>query len=101
MTVIRTDKWLLDYYEKPVELCRKLKAQFHEDARPVEIHQHLGTHGMYQRPPKDGGDEWIGHLQENGIWQIVRKEERRLQNGGMDRTSRFSFSPLIRTTVSF
>ncbi|MFD2761716.1 DUF2268 domain-containing protein [Lentibacillus juripiscarius] len=79
MTVIRTDKWLLDYYEKPVELCRKLKAQFHEDARPVEIHQHLGTHGMYQRPPKDGGDEWIGHLQENGIWQIVRKEERRLQ----------------------
>ncbi|TMN23383.1 DUF2268 domain-containing putative Zn-dependent protease [Lentibacillus cibarius] len=78
MTVIRTDKWLLDYCENPVKLCQKLKAQFHDDVRPSEIHQHLSAHGMYRHPPKLG-DEWIDQLRDLGIWRLVRKEEQELK----------------------
>ncbi|RYG71441.1 Zn-dependent protease [Lentibacillus lipolyticus] len=78
MTVIRTDKWLLHSYKKPAELCQKLKAQFPEDARASDIHQHLIAHGMYQQPPKDD-DEWIKNLKEKEIWQIVREEEQKLR----------------------
>ncbi len=28
MSVIKTDKWLLDLYDKPIELCEKLLKHF-------------------------------------------------------------------------
>ncbi|GAA0438516.1 DUF2268 domain-containing protein [Lentibacillus halophilus] len=78
MTVIRTDKWLLDFCENPIDLCQKLKAQFDEDVRSSDIHQHLSNHGMYRQAPMSG-EEWIGRLQEKNIWQTVRREERQLR----------------------
>lgn len=78
MRVIRTDKWLLDAYDQPLELCEKLKHLFDEDVSAGEIHQHLIVHGMYREPLKNG-DELIKELQKRRIWQIVQQEAKELQ----------------------
>ncbi len=77
MSVIRTDKWLLDSYDKPIELCEKVKEYF-DDARASEIHLHLTQHGMYRRPFKNG-KELVRKLKENRVWEIVQKEEQQLK----------------------
>lgn len=77
MTVIRTDKWMLDLYDKPVELCKKLKAQFF-GVQATDIHNHLTLYGMYHHPVKDGNG-LITKLQSNNVWGIVKKENQVLQ----------------------
>ncbi|PAV29195.1 Zn-dependent protease [Virgibacillus profundi] len=77
MSVIRTDKWLLDLYDRPVELCEKLTAYF-EDVYAPEIYNHLISHGMYRYPLKNG-KEFVRQLQDNKVWELVQKEKRQLQ----------------------
>ncbi|WP_010530324.1 DUF2268 domain-containing protein [Lentibacillus jeotgali] len=78
MSVIRTDKWLLDTYHKPLELCEKFKSQFDKGVSAADIHQHLTMHGMYREPRKNG-NELIEGLQKNHIWQIVQREAKNLK----------------------
>ncbi|WP_068676561.1 DUF2268 domain-containing protein [Oceanobacillus sp. Castelsardo] len=84
MSVIRTDKWLLDLYDKPVELCEKLTAHF-DGVYAEEIYNHLIFHGMYRYPSKNG-TELIQKLQDNKIWELIEKEEQQLRKlwGGPD-----------------
>ncbi|AXI08883.1 Zn-dependent protease [Oceanobacillus zhaokaii] len=83
MSVIRTDKWLLDAYDNPVEMCERLTPYF-EDASAYEIYQYLTVNGMY-RPIKNGLEQ-VEDLQNNGVWKMVEKERRLLQKswGGPD-----------------
>jgi uncharacterized protein YjaZ len=76
MGVIRTDKWLLDSYHKPIEICEKLKGHF-DGALAFEIYDHLTLHGMYH--PLRNGNEVVNKLQKNKVWEIVQEEKLRLQ----------------------
>lgn len=78
MSVIRTDKWLWDVYDQPLELCEKLKRYFDENVSAADIHQHLAMHGMYHQPVKNG-KKLIKRLQRHNIWDIIRQEEKDLQ----------------------
>lgn len=78
MCVIRTDKWLLDYYDDPVKLCGKLKSQFDDGITAAEIHQHLTMHGMFSEPIRNG-HELIKGLQERQVWHIIKQEVKSLQ----------------------
>ena len=40
MSVIRTDKWLLEAYERPIEICERLKVLF-DGANASEIYDYL------------------------------------------------------------
>ena len=76
MSVIRTDKWLVDLYEQPIRICEKLKEYF-DGAQAYEIYDYLTLHGMYS--PLKNGNEQVRKLQENNVWEIVQNEEQRLQ----------------------
>src|SRR4051794_36957766 len=76
MSMIRTDKWLLDSYHKPIEICEKLKEHF-GGALAFEIYDYLTLHGMYH--PFRDGYEIVKKLQENKVWEIVEKENLLLQ----------------------
>ncbi|WP_226037593.1 DUF2268 domain-containing protein [Aquibacillus saliphilus] len=76
MSVVRTDKWLLDFYDKPIEICEKLKVYF-DDVQAAEIYDFLILHGMYL--PLENGYEQVKELKKNKVWQIVADEKKRLQ----------------------
>lgn len=76
MSVIRTDKWLVDLYEQPIEICENLKEYF-EGAQANEIYEYLTLHGMYR--PFINGKEQVKNLLENKVWQIVQNENEQLQ----------------------
>lgn len=76
MGVIRTDKWLLNLYHKPIEICEKLKGHF-DGALALEIYDHLTLHGMYH--PLRNGNEVVNKLQKKKVWEIVQEEKLRLQ----------------------
>ena len=76
MSVIRTDKWLVDLYEQPLKLCEKLEEYF-DGVQAYEIYNYLTLHGMY-RPFKNGSKQ-VKKLQGNKIWEIVQNEQQRLQ----------------------
>ncbi|QKY68846.1 DUF2268 domain-containing protein [Lentibacillus sp. CBA3610] len=78
MSVVRTDKWLLDTYDNPVELCKKLKSYFDENVSASDIHQHMVMHGMYHQP-RENGTKLIKALQKRNIWKLVEQEEKALQ----------------------
>ncbi|QOR67565.1 Zn-dependent protease [Cytobacillus suaedae] len=76
MTVVRTDKWLLDLYDKPLEMCERIKfAQ--PDVTIEEIYDYLIMNGMYR--PIRGGEEGVKKLIENKVWKIVYLEEKKLK----------------------
>ncbi|MCQ6275510.1 DUF2268 domain-containing protein [Bacillus sp. V3B] len=77
MSVVRTDKWLLNLYDKPIEMCEKIEEYF-DGARASEIYHYLTLHGMYR--PLQNGNKLVRSLQENKVWEIVHKEKRKLQN---------------------
>ncbi|MBY7142025.1 DUF2268 domain-containing protein [Virgibacillus sp. NKC19-3] len=77
MGVIRTDKWLLDLYDEPSELCEKLVAYF-ERVLASEIHEYLTMHGMYRTPSKNIED-LLKKLKNNNVWKTVHKEKQYLQ----------------------
>lgn len=76
MSVIRTDKWLVDLYQQPIKLCEKLKDYF-EGAQAYEIYDYLTLHGMYR--PLKNGTEQVRKLQDNKVWEIVQDEKQQLQ----------------------
>jgi len=76
MSVIRTDKWLNEFYPNPIKLCEKLTGYF-EEASAAELYDYLLLHGMYR--PNRGGDEQVQRLQKNKVWEIVQKELQVLQ----------------------
>lgn len=76
MSVIRTDKWLDDFYEQPIKICEKIKEYF-DGAQAYEIYDYLTLHGMYR--PFKNGKEHVRKLQENKVWEIVQNENERLQ----------------------
>src|SRR5699024_5274797 len=77
MTVIRTDLWLLEQYDNPIEICEKLTGYF-KDASAAEIYGHLTLHGMY-RQPCDPGMNLMEKLWNKNIWEMVQHEEQQLK----------------------
>jgi uncharacterized protein YjaZ len=77
MSVMRTDEWLLDAYDRPIEICEKLRGLF-DGAYASEIYDYLLLNGMYS-PLKIGKDQII-KLQRNNIWGIVQNEAQVLQD---------------------
>lgn len=76
MSVIRTDKWLLDSYHKPIEICEKLTKYF-KRAGASDIYEYLIQYGMYQ--PRRTGSEVVKKLQNKRVWEIVHHENKQLQ----------------------
>ena len=76
MSVVRTDKWLVDLYTQPIQICEKIRDYF-DGAEAHEIYDYLTLHGMYH--PLENGTEQMGKLLENKVWEIVQREERRLK----------------------
>jgi uncharacterized protein YjaZ len=76
MSVIRTDKWLVDLYEQPIRICEKIKDYF-DGAQAYEIYHYLTLHGMYR--PSKNGNEHVRKLQENKVWEIIKNEKQQLQ----------------------
>lgn len=76
MTVIRTDEWLMEHYEQPLKICKKLKSLF-PNASEDEIHHHLIQFGMYEKA--DRGKEGIEQWKQMNAWKIVQNEEKKLK----------------------
>ena len=76
MSVIRTDQWLLESNESPIDLCEKLKIHF-QDADASEIYDYLNLNGMYL--PFEDGYKLVRKLQKNKVWEIVQNEQKQLQ----------------------
>jgi len=77
MSVIQTNKWLLEYYEEPIKLCEKLTGMF-DNIAASHIYHYLIQHGMYQRPTKQGMKQ-VKQLINHEVWEVVKKEERKLK----------------------
>ncbi|MGI6120017.1 MAG: DUF2268 domain-containing protein [Desulfosporosinus sp.] len=75
MSVIGTDRWLVELYRQPIKLCEQLEAYF-EGAQAYEIYDYLALHGMYG--PLKQGSEQVRKLQENNVWAIVENEMKQL-----------------------
>jgi uncharacterized protein YjaZ len=76
MTVIRTDKWLLDLYRKPLEICERLTFN-NIKVDTQDIYDHLVMNGMYR--PYNGGESVVKDLIGNNVWEIVHQEEKQLR----------------------
>lgn len=76
MSVMRTDQWLLEAYDNPIEICEKLRGLF-DGAYASEIYDYLLLHGMYT--PLTNEKERIIKLQGNHVWGIVQNEAQSLQ----------------------
>lgn len=77
MGVIRTDQWLIRSYEKPLNLCKRLKTLFHHEDESF-VHEFLIQHGMYRHPDEDGLS-FIKDCQQKKLWHNIQKEFRNLQ----------------------
>ena len=77
MGVIRTDKWLLEFYKDPIELCKNLTKYFY-GVNEEDIYIHLVAHGMY-RYPKKSGTELVQSFKKNNVWEIIEREKNILQ----------------------
>ncbi|MBP1968471.1 uncharacterized protein YjaZ [Virgibacillus natechei] len=78
MGVIRTDKWLMDSYDKPIDICENLEKYF-DGASASEIYNYLLSHGMYRQPSRNGNNEIVDHLKEKKVWHIVQDESQKLR----------------------
>jgi uncharacterized protein YjaZ len=76
MSVMRTDQWLLEAYDRPIEICEKLRGLF-DGAYASEIYDYLILHGMYT--PLANEKDRIIKLQSNQVWEIVQNEAQNLQ----------------------
>ena len=76
MSVMRTDQWLLEAYDRPIEICEKLRGLF-DGAYASEIYDYLILHGMYT--PLTNEKDRIIKLQSNQVWEIVQNEAQSLQ----------------------
>ena len=76
MSVMRTDQWLLEAYDRPIEICEKLRGLF-DGAYASEIYEYLILHGMYT--PLTSEKDRIIKLQSNQVWEIIQNEAQSLQ----------------------
>ncbi|MBE4909360.1 DUF2268 domain-containing protein [Bacillus luteolus] len=76
MTIVRTDKWLVDLYDKPLEICERIKFS-QSDVSIEEIYDYLIMNGMYR--PVRGGEEVVKKLRDNNVWKTVYMEEKKLK----------------------
>lgn len=76
MSIIPTDKWLLDASRKPLDIFEKLRDYF-DGAYAFEIFEHLILHGMYH--PTQNGKKRVKILKENKVWEITDQEIEKLQ----------------------
>ncbi|HHY71814.1 MAG TPA: DUF2268 domain-containing protein [Bacillus bacterium] len=76
MSVIRTDEWLVNSYDNPIELCEKL-TEFFAGVSAPEIYDYLTVHGMYR--PYRRGMEQVEVIRKNKVWEIAEKEQRLLR----------------------
>ncbi|MEH7226801.1 DUF2268 domain-containing protein [Bacillus sp. JJ1566] len=74
MGIIRTDQWLKESHENPVELCKKLTSYFSKGAAARDIYQYLKMHGMY----RSISEPLLEKLPKN-VWAKVEKEYEVLQ----------------------
>ncbi|EGQ27210.1 Zn-dependent protease [Sporosarcina newyorkensis 2681] len=72
MTILDTNQWLLESYERPIELCRKLAGYF-KGATAGQIYDHLTYHGLYSYPTKPA-KQVVSELQQLQAREIVQKE---------------------------
>lgn len=77
MSVIQTDKWLINNWKEPLKLTEELSRYFSE-ASPTAIYDHLTMHGMYQLPFKNGWED-IEHFIDKNPWETVSKQEMKLR----------------------
>ncbi|MFC0301322.1 DUF2268 domain-containing protein [Virgibacillus soli] len=77
MTIINTEKWLIETWDDPIEMCEQLEKYF-QHVSSSEIYHYLTMHGMYHHPLQDG-ESIIQELRTNNCWEVIRKEEQRLR----------------------
>ena len=75
--MIETDKWLLELYEEPLQIAEKLKPFFAEGTTPEDIYRYLMLNGMYR--PVRSGKSTVEMMKEKGLWEFVKKEQKRLE----------------------
>ncbi|SET67619.1 Uncharacterized protein YjaZ [Oceanobacillus limi] len=76
MTVIHTDKWLLELYDEPIEICGKIE-KFFDGVAALDIFQYLTMNGMYRQPDKER-EKVVQELHRLNVWEFVKQEERNL-----------------------
>jgi uncharacterized protein YjaZ len=76
VSVIRTDQWLLELSDRPMDICEKIKVHF-KDADASEIYDYLNLHGMYL--PFQDENKLVITLQKNNVWEMVQEELQQLQ----------------------
>ncbi|AEH48934.1 DUF2268 domain-containing protein [Parageobacillus thermoglucosidasius] len=83
MPVIRTDRWLGEWHDDPVRLCRHLVLYF-PDANERDIYFHLVRYGMYK--PSKNMKETIKQMKQKNIWERVEAvyEKRKKKWNGPD-----------------
>ncbi|MGG0643008.1 DUF2268 domain-containing protein [Sporosarcina gallistercoris] len=77
MAVMKTNEWLTEHYQNPIELCSKLKPLF-PGVSAKEIVDYFRLHGMYLEHTTSGFS-LVETMIQNNIWTIVEKEHRALQ----------------------
>lgn len=77
LSVIRTDKWLVEAYDRPLEICGNLSGLFN-GADASMIYDYLLLHGMYT--PFTNGEKRIKRLQEKDVWGMVQQEAQFLRD---------------------
>ncbi|WP_158541082.1 DUF2268 domain-containing protein [Sporosarcina sp. BI001-red] len=77
MPVIKTNEWLLEHYQDPLKLCKKMKP-FFPRVSVNEIYDYFRLHGMYQEAVKSGAT-LVQTMKQNNIWGIVEREHQALQ----------------------
>ncbi|GGE72219.1 DUF2268 domain-containing protein [Priestia taiwanensis] len=71
MGIIRTDALLLKYYDKPLEVCKKL-LRYVPFSDEKEMYTYLRMQGMYE--PVDRGKESVKELQHKRLWLQLQDE---------------------------
>ncbi|MDY0396170.1 DUF2268 domain-containing putative Zn-dependent protease [Virgibacillus halophilus] len=77
MGIMQTDEWLLDSYDDPISLCKRLKPYF-QDSSPQDIHYYLTSNGMYHRPASENKD-MVDKMHHQHVWKIVDEQRKHLQ----------------------
>ena len=71
MPVLKTDEWLLEHYQDPIEVCKNI-IPFFPGVSATEIYEYFQIHGMYQKALTTGLT-CIETMKQNKIWIIVEQ----------------------------
>ncbi|WP_394235426.1 DUF2268 domain-containing protein [Niallia oryzisoli] len=70
MGIERTDKWLDEYFNDPLRICRQMRSSF-KDKGESELYRYLLTFGMYR--PSRMTNEIFHELKKSDSWTKVEK----------------------------